>query len=170
MLSNLRPRNPLNKPSSPNLDKQRLSFRNNGYDVRVLGENPTQPGDLAIKSPGQTSEVAAQSKRLDAGTRNAVKNNLQDGTKQAGDGGYTVINGSGVGLTAETSKMASNSFFAIRCRAGLQVGNGKSGTVTVILGDGTVITHIFDSTVRTTTDRGLANRGERLGIHSSIFN
>jgi hypothetical protein len=109
----------------------------NGYHVRVLGEDPAHPGDLAIEGPGLQSEIAGQSKRLNAGTKNAVKNNLQDGTKQAGDAGLTVIDGSGVGLTHGTFLDGFQQFLrnSVKNRRAIG-GTGKTGMVIGIMGDG----------------------------------
>jgi hypothetical protein len=92
-----------------------------GYDVRVLGENPAQLGDLAISGPGLSGEVSAQSKLLGSGSRNAVQSNLAKGSAQAGPGGLTVIDGRSAGLTLEEFNADYNSF--------LRTSTGRSGTV-----------------------------------------
>jgi hypothetical protein len=106
-----------------------------GYDVRVLGENPAQPGDIAIKGPGLSGEVNAQSKLHGAGTRNAVQSNLAKGSAQAGAGGVTVIDGKAAGLTLEEFEASYNSF--------LRTSTGRSGKVIAILGDGSTVTRTF---------------------------
>jgi RHS repeat-associated protein len=106
-----------------------------GYDVRVLGENPAQPGDIAIKGPGLSGEANAQSKLLEAGTRNAVQKNLVKGSTQAGVGGITVIDGKAAGLTLGEFEAGYNSF--------LRTSTGRSGTVITILGDGSTVVRTF---------------------------
>ncbi len=117
---------------------------NQGFDVRVLGEDPAQPGDLAIEGPGVPNEVPAQSKLLDAGTQTSVKRNLSDGTTQADDGGYTIIDGSQAGLTAEIFEAGFQQFLRNSVSSRAITGEvGASGTVIVILGDGTILTQTF---------------------------
>jgi hypothetical protein len=114
------------------LNKTADALADGGHDVRVLGENPTQPGDIAFTPPGG-KEIVAQNKRLNAGTKNSVNNNLRDGANQIADGGHILIDGSGVNLTRDTFDQGLAVY-----RSNLRHRTPKQGTVTVILGDGTI--------------------------------
>ncbi len=88
--------------------------------------------------------MPAQSKLLDAGTQTSVKRNLSDGTTQADDGGYTIIDGSQAGLTAEIFEAGFQQFLRNSVSSRAITGEvGASGTVIVILGDGTILTQTF---------------------------
>jgi len=89
-------------------------------------------------------EVPAQNKRLDAGTQTSVKRNISRATEQAGDGGHSVIDGSGVGLTPETFEKGFQQFLRNSIPSRNLTGEpGAKGTLTVIFGDGTIITLTF---------------------------
>jgi hypothetical protein len=122
------------------LKKTSEKLAEQGYDVRILGEDPGQPGDIAIKGHGLASGVPAQAKRLRSNSKSAVRSNLNDGTAQAGNGGHTVLDGSGVGLSAEEFERGYQQFLYNLTK---RTGKGKDGTITVILGDGSVITRSF---------------------------
>lgn len=70
----------------------------NGYDVKVRGEG-VESGELMLSKDGFGENIPAENKHLTSDTSRAVQTAVSKGTKQAGNGGVTVIDGSQAGTS-----------------------------------------------------------------------
>lgn len=106
-----------------------------GVNVVVKGEGLEGTGELTLKVLGK--EIATESKRLTENTARAVQTALSKGTKQVGDRGVLVIDGTGAGISPETFKKGFESFINSSVKNRKKAGDsGTTGKVIFLHGDG----------------------------------
>ncbi|NMH85959.1 RHS repeat-associated core domain-containing protein [Flavivirga algicola] len=108
-----------------------------GLDVIIKGEGVANgAGEITIMG-AYGKQIAAESKRLASNSANAVNKNLRKGTKQAGDGGFTIIDGTGSGTTLESFNEGLDSFIRESVSSRKAAGDaGSSGTIIFLHGKG----------------------------------
>jgi hypothetical protein len=108
-----------------------------GHDVTVHGEGVTgRAGEIEIFPNGGSESVLVESKRLDEPTPRAVQTAAAKGTKQVGDGGTVVIDGTGSGTSPETFDQGMSSFERTSAADRKQNDKpGKTGTVIFLHGE-----------------------------------
>jgi|UPI00069C7BE3 RHS repeat-associated protein len=112
-----------------------------GFDVIIKGEGIANGGgEITLNVLGR--EVAAESKRLSVNTLNSIKQNIGDGTKQAGTNGYTIIDATGVGTSLDEFMAGFKNFTNSSLKSRKAEGKaGTSGTIMFLSGNNE--THII---------------------------
>ncbi len=77
-------------------------------------------------------QIAAESKRLASININKIQGNIRKATKQAGDGGFSIIDGTGIGATKEQLHEGLDAFIR---NLPSREGAGKSGTIILLYGE-----------------------------------
>jgi hypothetical protein len=84
-----------------NLEQSANALSLRGFDVKVEGEGVIGGGELVISRKGLGINIQAESKRLISNTPRAVQTAIEKGTKQVGDGGTIIIDGTSANVTED---------------------------------------------------------------------
>lgn len=125
------------------LEKTADELAKRGYDVTVEGEG-VAAGELVISRKGGGPVIQVESKSLEANSVSAVKGNITKGTKQAGDGGTILIDGTTAGVSEATFQKGFESFKRQSLPDRIKKNSpGKTGQIIFIFGESSVLNFEF---------------------------
>jgi hypothetical protein len=108
-----------------------------GFEVSVEGEGITgSGGELVLSREGFGKNRPVENKRLAGNTKRAIQTALEKGTKQVGDGGVVIIDGTGAQLNRETFESAWGTFKNAILPKRIEQGKpGQTGQILFIFGE-----------------------------------